>query len=201
MHLTRLNSNRPRKESDFYPTPIELARVALEKFPENEKPLFILDPGAGDGIWGKVCKDVFSDHLLYGVDIRELSHPCQYDIWVNKDYLDYDFPLKFNLVIGNPPYSLAEEFIRKSFELLTPDGYIYFLLRLEFLASKKRYLGLFKDFKPNKIIVCSRRPSFFTTKSGGHTTDAIDYCMILWHNGWKGETTLDWLYFDYEEKK
>jgi hypothetical protein len=200
--VNRLKSERPRREYDFYETPIELAKEALRRFllDENKHRLYdVLDPGAGRGVWGEAILNIYHYPVnLDGIEIQDVSPSESYDRWHHGDYLQDKWSnltddRLFDLVVGNPPYSLAEEFIRQSFYTLCEGGYCYFLLRLAFLESKKRHFGLFTDWQPKRVYVLSRRPSFFTTKSGRKTTDALSYAMFLWQKGWVGDTVLDWM--------
>ena len=79
---------------------------------------------------------------------------------------------------------------------LEDKGYIFFLLRLAFLESKKR-IPLYNDFPPKRVYVLQRRPSFFSTRGSSRTVDATAYAMFLWQKGWSGKTELDWLYWNY----
>lgn len=209
MKLTRLKSERPRRAHDFYPTPYGLAKSALMRLADDEpmwgEPYEVLDVGCGDGIWTRAAKEVFYPHkkiATYGIDIE----PKHTDDWTIKgDFLKCD-NLTFNgnyfsLLYGNPPYSFMEEFIRHALdeELLFRGGYVFFLGRLEFLASQKRAKGLFLDYPPKRIYVLSRRPSFFST-NGHKTTDAQDYAMYLWEDGFDGYTQLDWLNWEYDKR-
>lgn len=204
--LNRLKSDRPRRERDFYETPIELALESIRVFATDFRhfPTRVLDPGSGNGIWGKAVEKVFfpRPHIV-GVEVQNINAKYResYSEIYHGDYLSGEFDTNlsdFDLCVGNPPYSLAEEFVRKSYEYLRPNGYTYFLLRLAFLESQKRYKGLFKDFPPLRVYVSSRRPSFFSTK-GRKTTDALSYAMFLWKKGFKGTTEVKWFMWDYGE--
>jgi len=105
----------------------------------------------------------------------------------------------FDLICGNPPYSLAEEFIRCSINLLNPKGYVYFLLRLSFLEGIARNKGLFKEFPPKRVYICSRRPSFFSTDGKKHSTDTLAYALFLWQKGYAKETKLNFLDWKYSK--
>ncbi len=52
---------RKRDDNDYYPTPIELCVSALGLLPDDFKPFSILDPGAGDGVWGSRAGKVAPD--------------------------------------------------------------------------------------------------------------------------------------------
>src|SRR4030042_1565352 len=200
----RTKSNRGRSPRDLYITPPELANAAMVKFSLDKYPHsyfdFGLDAGCGSGIWGKVATNLIA--LVDGIDLvpnvsdRDIN---QFRMVYAGDFLDFGikYYVRYNVIFGNPPYSLAEEFIRRSFELLEDDGYIYFLLRLSFLEGMARGKGLFKEFPIKRVYVCSRRPSFFST-NGKHTTDTLAYAMFLWQKGYTGETELDWLDWDYK---
>jgi len=134
--------------------------------------------------------------VSYGVDIHKYETEDIYDKVMVEDFLSNDFiPGKgYDLVYGNPPYLHAEEFVRQGLKV---SRNVYFLLRLAFLESKKRHFGLFTEFPPKRVYVLSRRPSFFSTKDKGKTTDAISYAMFYWRKEYEGKPELDWLYWNY----
>jgi len=203
--LNRLKSERPRRKYDFYETPIELCQYSLGELILDEGRIFsdVLDAGCGKGVWGSALHGLYSvqelsNLSLDGVDTQDIESNLCYTAWYHGDFLSLKAS-GYDLIMGNPPYSLAEEFVRKSFELIKDGGYVFFLLRLAFLESKKRYFGLFDEFPPKRVYVLSRRPSFFSSNGKTKTTDALSYAMFLWQKGWKGKTELDWLYWEYEK--
>ena len=208
----RTKSERGRAPRDLYITPPELALEAMIRFLADEgltkvtRPI-ALDAGCGTGVWGDAIKwfgyynpnGTMYPPLTYGIDIKVNlgENERVYEGYWQQDFLEFKQG-SFNLIFGNPPYSLAEQFIRHSFELLTEKGYVYFLLRLSFLEGIARGRWLFKEFPIKRVYVCSRRPSFFST-NGKHTTDTLAYAMFLWQKGYNGKTELD--YLDWEYKK
>jgi hypothetical protein len=95
-------------------------------------------------------------------------------IHIVKDYLTFS-PRKgrrsrWDLALGNPPYSSAMPFIKKTLELAP---IVVFLLRLGFLCSQGRSSWL-RANTPT-IIPLSRRPSFT-----GNGTDRYDYAWFVW---------------------
>jgi hypothetical protein len=95
------------------------------------------------------------------------------------------FKFRPEVVIGNPPYSLAEAFVRRS-RSLWPGAQVMFLLRLGFLASAER-ASLWADAGHPDVYVLPDRPSF----TGDGRTDGADYAWYVWgsetRRRWSGE--------------
>lgn len=164
-----------RHENDFYETPEAFVHAALNATVKYfhldfKDDIRVLDPGAGTGVWGRVYRKFNWDADIWGVDIDPRHTPdleiSAYDAWTEGDFLEWfgDFSLfenvSFDLIIGNPPFKQAEEFVRIALHRLTPRGRLVFLLPLDFLGSQKRAKGLFKEHPPSKVIISSRRIQF-----------------------------------------
>lgn len=217
--LVRQKSTRPRADRDLYETPENLAYQSVERFLDDEgfgiteRHLTcnwnILDPGCGkSAVWlsraSYACIWAAQDENIYpwtvGVDIEDNLINKWMDKFVCSDYLLFDGDSsKFDLIVGNPPFNKAQEFIIHSFDLLADNGYIYFFLRLAFLEGRKRQQTLFEKYPPKRVYVLTRRPSFFSTKNGKDTTDTLAYAMFLWQKGFTGKTELDWLYWTNDD--
>lgn len=181
---------RPRIDKDVYLTDEGLAKAILDDVidPQTLKNpsgvgFRILDPGAGSGVFGKVCRDRFYNASIYGVDIRDLENPGWYDRWYgNTDFLEWqDDP--FDLIIGNPPFKLAEKFIRKSVTLLSQAyGEVAFLLPVDFQHGARRGRGLFKEYNPTKVTSLLQRPNF-TGPNGESlgTANTDNYIVMNWN--------------------
>lgn len=91
------------------------------------------------------------------------------EIQESKDFFDWDE--KVDLILTNPPYSLAQEFIKHA---LPRADLVIMLLRLNFLGAQKRY-KFWCDNEPDALYVLSKRPSFT-----GKGTDATDYAWFVW---------------------
>ena len=95
------------------------------------------------------------------------------------DFLDPSCLLEqhYDLVMGNPPYSLVEEFVRRGISVTKTSGHIMYLVRLGFLASQRRNFGLYQEHPPVYAIPLGERPSF--TKNGVSDVKT-DYALIIW---------------------
>lgn len=189
-----------RRKNDFYPTPEPFVRAALEHLDYAVAPKWVLDPGCGIGIWGEVATDIWHGIVMQGVEIGEEFHNEKPEAWgfynqvFNMDFLDFKKTYPIDLICGNPPYSLGQEFIEHSFYLLEDGGLLVFLMRVQFLGAIKRY-KFFKENPPLKVLILSRRPSFY-----GKDTRPEEYCLIYWKKGFIGVSSLDWLLVDTSTK-
>jgi len=187
-----------RHVSDYYVTPVSAildflkAILDLEEhktvLPTPPGPSFkqallygpILDPAAGgssdasmaypDAIHRYTLREGYAPPLTT-VDIRTDSRAD-----VIADYLTWEPPshLLYNLIITNPPFALAQDFIEKA--LQESEAWVVMLLRLNFFESRKR-LPFWKAHMPLYAFVHSSRLSF--TPDG--KTDSIAYMHCVWH--------------------
>lgn len=81
------------------------------------------------------------------------------------------------LVLTNPPYVLAEQFVRRA-RRWCPNAELMFLLRLGFLVSKER-AKFYAEMGTPDIYVLPNRPSF----TGDGKTDGADYAWFHWKAG------------------
>lgn len=89
--------------------------------------------------------------------------------------LDWKSPMP-DVLITNPPFSLAIEFIEHSMRLF-PGAYLAFLLRLNFLGAQARS-AFWRRHAPD-VYVMPKRPSF--TPDG--KTDSTEYAWFVWPGG------------------
>lgn len=181
--MSATNRGAERAEGDLYRTPHWAVAAILERI----KPLgSILDAGAGCGDLALAAKAAGYPGRWFAVEqnpklVKDLRHSRLYEHVWESDFLDRDGPLKelagFRLVLGNPPYLLAREFVDRAREL-APE--VVFLLRLNFLESQGR-LNWFRSHMPN-VYVLSRRPDF--TGEGG---DATAYGWFQWSRWSSGQ--------------
>lgn len=175
--MSATNRGAVRREADFYETPPESVEALLRSYKAIEYGDKILEPSAGSGAIIQVLRSLGYDNDIDAVEIRpeetvNLYRSGATDVFI-EDYLKFS-KRKYDLIIGNPPYSLAQEFIDKSLELLTPGGRLVFLLRTNFLESEKRF-NWWSDKIPSGLYVLHKRPSFT-----GKGTDATSYSWFIW---------------------
>lgn len=179
--MSATNRGSKRVASDFYATP----HVCIEKFLQHYGPLTgdILEPSAGNGHIVEIVKKSGNNSITALEKRQEERETLQKiaDQVVIGDFLNYDTQQKFQYIVGNPPYSMAQEFLEKCFELAGDDTVVIMLLRTNFLESKKRY-EFWQKHPVSKLYVLSQRPSFT-----GKGTDATSYSWFVWDKTGKQE--------------
>lgn len=192
--------NKITNPNEFYETPAWCTKALLNEL--NLDPKNVLDPCVGTGAIAGVVREMYpaANLLINDIDktlldkaltklkfedlrsrIEEGLPQTNYSVG---SYLDI-CPGKqvqsdeFDLIILNPPFSLAQEFVEKSFEL-SPNGTVAVLLRLNWLGSKKRIA--FHKKNPSNVYVLPKRPSF--TNDG--RTDGTEYAWFVFGPKFKG---------------
>lgn len=158
---------------DFFPTPHAVTRAFLEACP------------LPDGVWcepacgaGHIVEAAGPRHTWVTIDIRDVPNPapagtlCDMHL-PSTNFLDLDLP-HCDVIITNPPFYLAEEFVRKALSCAT---HVAMLLRLAFLETRKR--EAINREHPADVYVLSRRPSFINNGA----TDATAYGWFVWGPG------------------
>lgn len=198
IYVTKNTTLPERKDFDLYPTEQSLIEAVFATMPlRKKKQVQVLDIGAGDGRWGLTAgKSIGVPSSLWGVDLRDVPAPQGYAAWYNQtDFLTWEPGTRFDVIVSNPPYYIAEECVRKAWDLLADDGQMYFLLRLAFAEGVGRYNGLYKSMPLSMLGVLSRRPSFY-----GGKTNGTAYGVFVWDKSRSSsdpyEFTTRFIYYD-----
>lgn len=169
--MSSTNRGTERLPDDAYMTPKWCVKRLLDVWRPNFGTL--VEPAVGIGNIVDVVRDRVSyPWLTY--DINDSKNPNGVPFTcVNFLTLTEQNP-EVSAVITNPPYSLAEQFI-KHCNYLYPNAEIVMLLRLAFLASAKRK-PLWDLVGVPDVFVLPNRPSF---TNGG--TDSTDYAWFVFN--------------------
>lgn len=94
----------------------------------------------------------------------------------------------------NPPYKLANEFVRHALEIVEPGRKVAFFLPLRYLEGKERK-KLFAEYPPKTVyvsssrLVCALNGDFEAYKN----RNSVSYAWYVWEKGYHGNTTLKWI--------
>lgn len=169
-----------------YYTPRAVARQCVDMVLPAlgvRRPRTILEPSAGSGSFLMPLRQAFPLAKITAIDVA--PDPTTTLEAIRKvDFLDADFNNRFDLIVGNPPYREATPFCIKA---LASAPTVVFLMRLGFLAARKRY-DFWRSYPPAWVFVLPLRPSF----RGGNTDVKTDYGWVCWQAG-VAVTQLAWL--------
>lgn len=187
-----------RRTNDAYFTSDAVAAALVERLSRDcfWRGGTVLEPSAGRGAFVRAvgrtdpCPDAIFANDADPIRVAELQAMSTAEaeelpiiMTSGSDFLQLGG--SYDLILGNPPYSLAEEHTKHALALRSRCGVVAFLLRLAFLESEKR-IPFWKQFPASKIYVLSERPSF----TGGGTDNAA-YALFTWDRCCRTSTTLE----------
>ncbi len=144
-----------RRENDFYETPPDATRAILPHLAPHGFKGTILDPCCGDGAILRVAGVWWPDAPIVGFDL--VARP--FATFVRDALGEEPWRPRCDLVLTNPPYSLAQAIVERAITEVAPHGgTVAMLLRLPFLASGRRIA--FHRKHPADVYVLSSRPQF-----------------------------------------
>ena len=169
------NSNKNRKENDFYPTPPEATQALLDREKFSGR---IYECACGDGAMSKVL--IKNGYTVDSTDLIDRGYG-KYNI----DFLTQNYSMMdIDNIITNPPFNLSTEFTVKALSLA--KGKVAMLNKLSFLEGINRKNKVFIQNKLKNIWVFSRRVKF-----GGNGLMAFGW--FVFDNNYDGKPTLDWI--------
>lgn len=169
--LTKAQKAHKRKAADFYPTPPDVTR-ALMDFLAIGLDKVVLEPACGDGSMSRVIEGygnrVLSSDLrdgpeIYGLPGRDFISP-ESDAFTGVDW-----------IITNPPFNLAEAFIRKALSI-TPN--VAMLLSNQYWHSSRRR-DLFEQRPPAFVLPLLWRPAFLEKERG--SSPMMNVMWVVWN--------------------
>lgn len=158
------NSTEGRKKDDFYATPPECLMSLLSHYKPSGT---VWEPACGDGAISRALQSKGID--VISTDLNDYGFGES-----GRDFLLESVKMA-DCVITNPPFNLAEKFIRKCHDLNVSD--FAMLLKTQYWHAAKR-VKLFNEVRPSKILAMTWRPDF--TNKGSPTMDCI---WVVWQRG------------------
>jgi hypothetical protein len=176
-----------RHKDDWYATPASGTAALLrhEGFAGR-----VWEPACGDGAMSRVLAghglDVYSTDLVdrgFGegaVDflMERDGHGC-------------------SAIITNPPFKLAEEFVRHGLDLVDK---VAVLLRLQFLEGMKRQ-SLFTEQPFKKVLVFSDRLPMWPggVEPPGQGGRMVAFAWFIWDRAYQGPSLVEWCVAGFDE--
>lgn len=157
-----------RKPADVYPTPEECTQAVFNALgiPPGTR---IWEPACGNGKVSRVLR-------LNGLEVisTDLRHTGYGEGGV--DFLTAKCPPDCKWIFTNPPFSIAEEFIRHA---LTMVPNVVMLLKSNYWHAG-RCLALFENHRPTIEYRLTWRPAFLAAERGNNPLMDVSWCV------WRG---------------
>jgi hypothetical protein len=169
------------RQNDCYETPacaVE-ALLRVESLPRR-----VWEPACGPGSIVKVLRA--RGHKVVASDV--VDYGCEDQILL--DFLKIPLgDVGMECIVTNPPYQLAERFVRQA---LNFSPLVIMLLRLAFLESVRR-TDILEKFGLARIHVFRNRLPMMHRKNwaGPKSSSAMPFAWFCWERGYSGPTTID----------
>lgn len=168
-----------RKPHDFYATPVDCVENFINNYGIDRIKGNILEPSAGNGNVIQALREKKVQGTITALELRAEERDSLTQISdkvIIADFLKWEADKDYDVIIGNPPYTYAREFIEKCFKIANDNTVIIMLLRTAFLESKSRY-EFWQQHPLSGLYTLSKRPSFT-----GKGSDATSYSWFIWDN-------------------
>ena len=187
-------NTKGRSEHDYYATPKQdtnnfLDLIFKDKVISTEIET-ILEPAGGGGHMVDVVKERFPLATVESLDIL----PKREDI-AQGDFLTDTIEDKYDLVITNPPFKIAKEFINKS--LSVSNRYVMMYLKLQFLEGKTRK-EWFSNVPLKYVYVYSYRSNPMKNgkdrdENGKKWASTMAFAWFVFDKEYEGEPVVRWI--------
>lgn len=161
--------NNERHASDLYETPVVAVDVLYN---EDNIPGPILEPSAGKGAIANALRargfyvTAYDLHEWYGAK----------GVYPGVDFLRESDTRGCKSIVMNPPYKDADAHVRHALKIAPQGGVVCVLLRLTWMAAKKR-----ADLLPHieKIIICGRLKMLPPNVVDAGHSGTVDYAWFV----------------------
>lgn len=183
-HAVMAQRQKTAQSLDFFPTPPWATRALIEHvLCEDVSNQSCLEPACGTGDMARPLSEYFKH-----VESRDIFN---YGFGSIEDYTKTNKNEKWDWIITNPPFILAEEFIRISIEK-SKNG-CAFLVRTTFIESIGRYNRIFSDFPPEIFAQFSERVPMVKGRLDPLASTATGYCWLVWRKRQVQNPILKWI--------
>jgi len=173
----------PDDSLDDFPTPMWATRALCEHV-IDVRGTSVWEPACGRGHMARALRE-YALHV-YATDVHDYGHGGV------KDFLWPGAPTEYDLIITNPPFRLAYQFVDRGLDIAQRG--VAVLVRSVFIESIARYQNLFRDRPPAIMGQFTERVPMVKGRVDPEASTATSYCWLVWYRepAWNG-TKLVWI--------
>lgn len=191
-NLAGMSTTRERVDNDFYATPLNAIKAILNEVKLDGS---ILEPAAGQGHISKVLREYYPYSEIVSTDLVQREERFGIPIQGGVDFLTYEFNRKFDNIITNPPFNLAQEFIERALKL-SNDKVVMFA-KIQLLEGSKRR-EMFDNTPLKYVYVFTKRVNPLRNgeeldEKGKPWSSTMCFAWFVWEHGYEGEPIVRWL--------
>lgn len=190
--LVGMSQTRERVENDFYATPRNATEAILNMV---ELKGSILEPAAGQGHISVVLKEKYPYNEIVSTDLVQRNEKFGVPIQGGIDFLTHDFNRKFDNIITNPPFNMAQEFIERALQLA--DDKVIMFAKIQLLEGNKRK-EMFDNAPLKYVYVFSKRVNPLRNgeelnENGKKWSNTMCFAWFVFEKEYEGEPVIRWI--------
>lgn len=175
-----------RQHLDWYATKPDDVKQLLKAI-GNEISGSVWEPACGTGHISEVMKA--NGYNVFSSDIVDRGYND-----ITGDFLSLDCKDQFDIIITNPPYSLAQEFVEHAMKQVKDGGLAIFLMRTLFVDGQARYNDLYSKCNPKYIYSFVKRTyGLIGGDSDNKSSTAMSHSWFIFQKGFSGDTIFRWM--------
>ena len=201
------HSATERAKDDFYQSSPEIANALFEcvkagikrntVYAAGLENTVVIDSSVGTGTLLEPFKKICRFQIGYDIADRGYENVRIQD-WLTvrpgdeaKEIWFHRYP---KIIIQNPPFKLALEFVQHSLELLEKGELLFSLHRIQFLETRERFAKLYGNKqKPKYVFIFANRVTCVAPDVPNKGQGAMCYAWFMWQKNFRGNTQIKWI--------
>lgn len=197
--INKKHTTKGREKDDFYATNPKALELLLDNcswFLKNRFLIckqqcglhYIWEPACGSGNLSELLKQ--RGYNVDSTDLKDRGYGS-----AGNDFLQLSCDSHVSIILTNPPYSLATEFIEHALEILPEGGLYIALMNITYLAGQKRYQRVYSKCSLREIYVFSKRIESWKNNDRENESgkSMVDYAWYVFRKGYNSVPMIYWL--------